>query len=128
MLVGVMAFFFWHLVRHHSSEESLFQLNVMKKNFATEARLSTERTENRAMKKTDNNTASPFRQQTSFCSAGHLESVLSRMASLDSKEKHVEIYFSPINAEAASLANCNVRKRLRTWRMEDHHRQSVRLG
>ena len=91
----------------------------------TEARLSAELgdhlTAGLAGHTTDN-PATCIQNRKAFCTAGQLDSVFNRMDALDSKEKHFHTYFRGVNAEVASLANCNIRNKLRIWRRDDHHR------
>ncbi len=64
--------------------------------------------------------------RAAFHPAGQLENVLLRMCDVDEKERHIQQYFSAVNAEIASLSNCNVKIKLKTWPCDQHHRFDAR--
>ncbi len=60
-----------------------------------------------------------------FHPAGQLENVLLRMGNVDVKARQIQQYFSAVNAEIASLSNCNVKIKLKTWPCDQHHRSDA---
>jgi hypothetical protein len=64
--------------------------------------------------------------RTAFHPAGQLENVFLRMGDVDERERHIQQYFTAVNAEIASLSNCNVKIKLKTWHCDQHHRFDAR--